>query len=234
MALITLLDAQLAFGHVALLDHAGFSLETSERVGLIGRNGTGKSSMLKILAGMEKPDDGSLQALMTDADGQHHPLGLPPHKVDWRHIAAVRQAARERLAPQFAEILEKTAQPFIQPIYDCCSQRLAFGRIALMGDAAFVARPHVGMGVTKAAQDAMALADSIDAHGATPLALTAFEAARLAPGQAVIARARRLGAYLQASAGGLAAAARDPRDVMMDTAIDLSPAPMHPAAVGAH
>jgi ATP-binding cassette subfamily F protein uup len=61
MALITLLDAQLAFGHVALLDHAGFSLETSERVGLIGRNGTGKSSMLKILAGMEKPDDGTIQ-----------------------------------------------------------------------------------------------------------------------------------------------------------------------------
>jgi ATP-binding cassette subfamily F protein uup len=61
MALITLLDAQLAYGHVPLLDHTGFSLETQERVGLIGRNGAGKSSMLKILAGMEKPDDGSLQ-----------------------------------------------------------------------------------------------------------------------------------------------------------------------------
>ena len=61
MALITLLDAQLAFGHVPLLDHAGFSLESAERVGLIGRNGAGKSSMLKILAGMEKPDDGVLQ-----------------------------------------------------------------------------------------------------------------------------------------------------------------------------
>ncbi len=61
MALITLLDAQLAFGHVPLLDHAGFSLEPSERVGLIGRNGAGKSSMLKILAGMEKPDDGVVQ-----------------------------------------------------------------------------------------------------------------------------------------------------------------------------
>jgi ATP-binding cassette subfamily F protein uup len=61
MALITLLDAQLAYGHVPLLDHAGFSLETAERVGLIGRNGAGKSSMLKILGGMEKPDDGSLQ-----------------------------------------------------------------------------------------------------------------------------------------------------------------------------
>ena len=61
MALITLLDAQLAFGHVPLLDHADFSLETQERVGLIGRNGAGKSSLLKILAGMERPDDGSLQ-----------------------------------------------------------------------------------------------------------------------------------------------------------------------------
>jgi ABC transport system ATP-binding/permease protein len=60
MALISLLNAQLAFGHVALLDHTDFSLENGERVGLIGRNGTGKSSMLKIIAGLEKPDDGTL------------------------------------------------------------------------------------------------------------------------------------------------------------------------------
>ena len=61
MALITLIDAQLAFGHVALLDHTQFSLESDERIGLIGRNGTGKTSLLKILAGLEKPDDGLLQ-----------------------------------------------------------------------------------------------------------------------------------------------------------------------------
>ena len=61
MALITLLDAQLAYGHVPLLDHADFSLETQERVGLIGRNGAGKSSLLKILGGLDKPDDGTLQ-----------------------------------------------------------------------------------------------------------------------------------------------------------------------------
>ena len=61
MALITLLEAQLAFGHVPLLDKTDFSLETAERVGLIGRNGAGKSSMLKILGGLEKPDDGTLQ-----------------------------------------------------------------------------------------------------------------------------------------------------------------------------
>jgi ABC transport system ATP-binding/permease protein len=61
MALIALSDAQLAFGHVALLDHTDFALESQERVGLIGRNGTGKSSLLKILAGLEKADDGLLQ-----------------------------------------------------------------------------------------------------------------------------------------------------------------------------
>jgi len=62
MALITLSNAHLAFGHVALLDGTGFSLEAGERVALIGRNGTGKSSLLKILAGLERADDGVLQA----------------------------------------------------------------------------------------------------------------------------------------------------------------------------
>jgi ABC transport system ATP-binding/permease protein len=60
MAVISLSNAQLAFGHVALLDHAEFSLEVGERVGLIGRNGTGKSSLLKIIAGLSKLDDGLL------------------------------------------------------------------------------------------------------------------------------------------------------------------------------
>jgi ATP-binding cassette subfamily F protein uup len=60
MAVISLSNAQLAFGHVPLLDHAEFSLESGERVGLIGRNGTGKSSLLKIIAGVAKLDDGLL------------------------------------------------------------------------------------------------------------------------------------------------------------------------------
>ncbi|MFP5406212.1 MAG: ATP-binding cassette domain-containing protein, partial [Gammaproteobacteria bacterium] len=61
MALLTLTNAHLAFGHVPLLDGASFALETGERVALIGRNGAGKSSLLKILAGLDKPDDGLLQ-----------------------------------------------------------------------------------------------------------------------------------------------------------------------------
>ena len=61
MALLTLSKAQLAYGHVALLDDADFSLEPGERVGLIGRNGAGKSSLLRILGGLEHLDDGELQ-----------------------------------------------------------------------------------------------------------------------------------------------------------------------------
>ena len=175
------------------------------------------------------PDDGSLQALMTDADGHHHVQGLPPNKVSWKQVAAARQAARELLAPQFAEILEKTAQPFLQPIYDCSSDRMAFGRIGLMGDAAFVARPHVGMGVTKAAQDAMALTDCISHYGANAQALLAFEELRLLPGQQVVERGRRLGDFMQANivtGAGTSRLARDAHQVMIETAVDLSSRPM--------
>jgi ATP-binding cassette subfamily F protein uup len=83
MALITLLSAQLAFGHVALLDHADFSLEAGERVGLIGRNGAGKSSLLKILAGLEHADDGTLQVQqsLTIAYVPQEPAFDPDHTV---------------------------------------------------------------------------------------------------------------------------------------------------------
>jgi len=169
-------------------------------------------------------EHGALRALLTDADGVHHALNIPPHKVSWRQIAAMREAARALLAPQFAEIIEKTALPFVQPIHDVCSTRLAFGRVALMGDAAFVARPHVGMGVTKAAEDALALADCLAAHGASAAALQAYEALRLQPGQAVVQRARALGAYMQAQGQTGSQAHRDAEAVLRDTAIDLAAA----------
>ena len=163
-----------------------------------------------------------LKELMTDADGNYFALGIAPNKVSWQHVANARQAARHLLAPQFAEMLEKTAQPFLQPIYDCVSPQMTFGRVVLMGDAAFVARPHVGMGVTKAAEDAIALTDCIEAHGATPDALHAFEQQRLAPCTAVVERGRMLGAYLQAQDKSSQTLERDARSVMQQTAIDLS------------
>ena len=164
-----------------------------------------------------------LQALMTDADGQHHPEGIAPQQVSWRRIAQAREAARALLAPQFAEIVEKTAVPFLQPIYDLASPSLVLpdpqGRIALLGDAAFVARPHVGMGVAKAGDDASALVACIAKHGATPAALRHYDLLRRPAGAAVVQRARQLGAYLEAGARG-ETPARHEQDVMHQTAID--------------
>ena len=173
-----------------------------------------------------------LQDLLTDDDGIHHPLGIAPQRIRACHITAMLKAAQRLLAPQFAEIIARTAQPFVQPIFDVASERLAFGRVALMGDAAFVARPHVGMGVTKAAEDAMALSDCLQAHGATAQALAAFEVQRLPAGRAVVARARSLGTYLSASACS-APGHRDEAAVLRDTAIDLNFLPTAPKALHA-
>jgi 2-polyprenyl-6-methoxyphenol hydroxylase-like FAD-dependent oxidoreductase len=165
----------------------------------------------------------TLTRLLTDADGVTHQGGISPNKVDWRQVADMRQAARALLAPQFAEMIEKTAQPFLQPIYDLSSERIAFDRVALMGDASFVARPHIGMGVTKAAQDAVALADAISQHGATPQALLAYEKKRVPECEAAVERARWLGAYMQSQtrSPGAQPAARSAVEVVAETAIDM-------------
>ena len=167
-----------------------------------------------------------LVSLLTDDDGHHYPTGIPPLKVSWKHIAHMRNVAQEILAPQYAEILEKTATPFLQAIYDVRSEQIVFGRIALMGDAAFVGRPHVGMGVTKAGDEAMVIAKHIAALGATPAALKAYSDERLKLGQQVVARAQYLGRYMQAqgSKGNRdnEKLKRNADTVMAETAIDIS------------
>jgi 2-polyprenyl-6-methoxyphenol hydroxylase-like FAD-dependent oxidoreductase len=167
-----------------------------------------------------------LVSLLTDDNGHYYPTGIPPLKVSWKHIAHMRKVAKEILAPQYAEILEKTASPFLQAIYDVRSEQIVFGRIALMGDAAFVGRPHVGMGVTKAGDEAMVIAKHIAALGATPAALSAYGDERLKFGQQVVARAQYLGRYMQAqgSKGNRdnEKLKRNADTVMAETAIDIS------------
>lgn len=167
------------------------------------------------------PTGPALDALLTDADGVHHPQGIAPNKVSWRELARMREDARRLLAPQFAEVIEKAPQPFLQPIFDLASDQLAQGRIALMGDAAFVARPHIGMGVAKAAQDAVALADAVKLHGANSQALAAYEQQRLPAGRSAVARARWLGSYVKAPDGQPQAMAERQHQAIHETAIDL-------------
>lgn len=107
--------------------------------------------------------DETLPRLCTDATGRRHGISIPPPLIRPELIEEMKATARALVAPQIASIVEQTEQPFFQAIFDLESPRIVFGQVALLGDAAFVARPHVGMGVTKAALDAECLADVITA-----------------------------------------------------------------------
>jgi 2-polyprenyl-6-methoxyphenol hydroxylase-like FAD-dependent oxidoreductase len=139
-----------------------------------------------------------LPRLLTDDSGFTHAISIPPPLVRREAIAGMRAAAERLLAPQLRDIVRLIEEPILQPIYDLQSPRLAFGRVAIIGDAAFVARPHVAAGVSKAADDAAALAAALDA-GDIDGALRRFEAERLPENNRIIERARHLGAYLQAT-----------------------------------
>ncbi|MBC7437958.1 MAG: FAD-dependent monooxygenase [Bdellovibrionales bacterium] len=215
----------------AVFDTFGFCLPPGEQ--LIGypvagpgqRTGVGERAY-NFVWYRPAPQGPALNGLLTDDLGVLHPQGIAPNKVSAANVAVMRAKARRLLARPFAEIIEKTSHPFLQPIYDLSSDALVQGRVALMGDAAFVARPHVGMGVTKAMQDALALTDAITNDGATPQALKAYEKLRLPEGQQVVARGRRLGAYMQASAQHNSdTIARDAHSVMRETAVDLDLVP---------
>lgn len=216
--------------HEAMFERFGFCLPPGEQLVGYPVAGPGDSTMPGRRAWnfvWYRPADATprLVELMTDDDGVHHPLGIAPAKVSRREVARMREDARRLLAPPFVEIIENCHQPFLQPIFDVWSDSLAQGRVALLGDAAFVARPHVGMGVAKAMQDATALVDVVDRHGASAEALRAYERDRLPAGQAALQRARRLGAYMRGCGQGGSVQPKDARYVMAETAIDLEHPP---------
>ena len=168
----------------------------------------------------------ALPGLCTDASGRRHGLSIPPPLIRAEVIDALRADARRLLAPQISELVER-AQPFFQPISDVESEHLAFGRVALLGDAAFVARPHAGMGVTKAALDARCLADAlIAARGEVDAALESYQRERRLFGSRLVAYARSLGAYLEAQGRPReqrsgAELLRDPRTTLRETGSSL-------------
>ena len=140
-----------------------------------------------------------LRELLTDRSGRYHPVSIRPPLIRPEFIARLRADSDRVLAPQFADAVRVTKSPFFQPIYDLESPRMVFGRCVILGDAAFVARPHVAVGVTKAAADALALQRALlQSPGDIEVALAAFEAPRLAMGKRFVSRGRELGAYMQA------------------------------------
>lgn len=144
-------------------------------------------------------DPDTLADICTDAAGRHHAAGIPPPLIRSDVIARVKADARDLIAPQIAEVFARSA-PFFQPIYDLVSPQLVFGRVALAGDAAFVARPHAGAGTTKAALDAACLADCLrdGASGGLAAGLKRYERMQKPFGQALVEVNREEGAYLSA------------------------------------
>jgi len=168
-------------------------------------------------------DAGSeLPWLLTGANGVMHAISIPPPLIRREAIAAMRAAADKLLAPQCRALVELIDEPLLQPIYDLASPRLCFGRVVLIGDAAFVARPHVAAGVSKAADDAAALARALDG-GDVEGGLRRYEDERLPQNNRIIERARHLGAYLQATQSAeeraLSAQHAIPQAVLEETAV---------------
>jgi 2-polyprenyl-6-methoxyphenol hydroxylase-like FAD-dependent oxidoreductase len=136
----------------------------------------------------------------------------------------MRADATSLLAPAFAEVMTKTRQPLLQSIVDLETPAMIVGRVALVGDAAFVARPHVGMGTTKAAGEARALVGLVPQTPTDLLYLATVDAeCRQAYGQRVVRRGRHLGAYMQAQIASVeeqrqAQYFRKPEVVMTETA----------------
>lgn len=106
-----------------------------------------------------------LDALLQDRVGQRHNYSLPPGAMRDAEIRALQMAAVDVLAPALAGLVTATPDPFLQLIHDYEAPRMVFGRVVLLGDAAFVARPHTGAGAGKAAANAVALARALQGHG---------------------------------------------------------------------
>lgn len=144
------------------------------------------------------PAGAPLEDLLTDRDGVQRAASVPPGRVHDRHLAALRDDAAAQLPGPLAEVVTATERPFVQTVYDVEVPRMAFGRVCLIGDAAFALRPHVAAGTAKAAEDGWSLAEAMAACGGdVPAALRRWEPGQLALGRSALRRTREAGARSQ-------------------------------------
>jgi 2-polyprenyl-6-methoxyphenol hydroxylase-like FAD-dependent oxidoreductase len=208
--------------HAALFERFAFCLPAREQMlgyPVAGANNSTRHGERRWNFVWYRPADEAtvLRDMLTDASGRTYEGNIPLDRIRPDIVATMLQDAERVLSPQFLEVVRKTEQPFYQPIYDLESDRLAFGRVALVGDAAFVARPHCGMGVTKAGADAVALVDALSSGKGIEAALRDYEAVRQPFGAFIVGFARKLGAYMQAQV--LTQAEREAAEAYRSTAV---------------
>src|SRR6267378_3057954 len=159
-----------------------------------------------------------LDDMLTDASGHTHAISIPPPLVREEIVHEMREMAETFMCKPLLKVLRAIKSAFFTPIYDLASPSMTFGRVVLIGDAAFVARPHVGMGVTKGAADARALADALSGDDIED-GLRSFNAKRKPIGDRVFARGRELGAFLNDDFEG-ALDEKHRNDLLRNTAAD--------------
>jgi 2,6-dihydroxypyridine 3-monooxygenase len=138
-----------------------------------------------------------LSEMLTDKRGFEATVSVHPGGVQDRYVAELKERAFNDLPPAAAELVTSTKQPYIQPVLDIAVPQMAFGRVALLGDAAFAARPHAAAGTAKAAADAWALADALAEEDDIAKALAAWEPDRIALGEDLLSRVCEMGARSQ-------------------------------------
>ena len=161
-----------------------------------------------------------LKEILLGKSGQQFEDGIPPNEIREEIVNDLFKEAEEKLPPQLVELVKITKQPLIQPIFDLQSMKMKNGRVVTIGDAAFTARPHVGMGVTKAAMDAFTLSEYLE--GSSNLdELDKWEHSRLKESQFIVNRSRKLGQYLSIPKNNEDLIMPNVQNVLKDTAISL-------------
>jgi 2,6-dihydroxypyridine 3-monooxygenase len=137
------------------------------------------------------PEDQQLAELMTDRGGTLRSVSLGPGQVQPDHQRQLRDTARACLPPPLAALVSATTEPFLQAVFDIEVPRMAFGRVCLIGDAAFALRPHAAAGTAKAAEDAWTLGQAVHACAGDVVAtLDRWQTGQLTLGRQVLNRAR--------------------------------------------
>ena len=162
----------------------------------------------------------SLQQILLGKSGQQFEDGIPPNEIREEIVNDLFKEAEEKLPPQLVELVKITKQPLIQPIFDLQSMKMKKGRVVTIGDAAFTARPHVGMGVTKAAMDAFTLSEYLE-DSSNLDDLDKWEHSRLKESQFIVNRSRKLGQYLSIPKNNEDLIMPNVQNVLKDTAISL-------------
>ena len=136
--------------------------------------------------------------MQTDANGHYHEAGIAPHLIVPSFIDEIHRAAADRLPPSLAEPMTLAQGLFFQTIVDLEVPQMVRGRVAMLGDGAFAARPHTGMGVVKATGDATCLTEAIQDHpGDLARALSVYDEERTRYGRALVCFGRRLGTHIE-------------------------------------